>query len=212
MNYTSTKRIQSESCAGASFVIKKMTVRRRAALQEKQRPFLDQLRDLHEERALLAEAYDEALAVARKADPPIKAAFPAAKLKRLVELTRQVQDVDVMQMTPEAVRFCLIAISGLMIEDPKHLGADPPAMVDATLDLVLEHGPDEFYEEIAGAVAQELGLLAEEKQNLPSASTLAVVGAGNDGNAAPAGTLDSTTIEAAGSSTAPESATVSATP
>lgn len=190
MKYQSTKTIQSEACDGVSFTVRKVTVRRRAELEDKQSKYRERLRALHDERDPLSEEYG--------ATP---AGFPTDKLKRLYELTQQIQRIDRDEMTPEAVRHCLVSIDGLTVDDQP-----------ATLDLVLANGPDELYEEIARAVASELGLLPDERKNSQSPSTLDGAEGGKTGSAVPVETPDTTTVAGAESTTVQESVTVPSTP
>jgi len=224
MNHISTKTIESKVCQGASFTIKKMTVRRKQALDDKQAPFGERLRPLREELAPLNREYSQAWEAAKAAIKPErdklaaegitkeeaekrapvgKVDFPDERFQRWSELTEKIRRIDRDEMTPAAVRFCLVKIEGLEIDG-----------IPATLESLLENGPDEFYDELAQAVARELGLLPEEATNLGSLSTSAAAVDGNPtaSSAAPVETPATITSGDAASFTVPASAIVPTIP
>ena len=102
--------------------------------------------------------------------------FPAEKLKRWGELLTQINKIDADEMAPVAVRFVLVRIEDLKIEFTSTNGA---LLTDnATLDLIMEHGPDELYQEILHEVKRECGLLPEERENLSLPCTSAAAEGG----------------------------------
>jgi hypothetical protein len=175
MTHVSTKTIESQSLPGVRFVIRKMTKRRADALAEKQVGFREKLRPLYEEFTPLDTERVDA-----------KDAFPADKLKRWADLLGQISRIDQNEMAPVAARFCLVRIEDLEITFPDAEGDDCTA--PASLDLVMEHGPDELYREILHEIKRECGLLPEEAEDLKSPSTLAAAVDGSPDSAAPAGT------------------------
>lgn len=182
MNYLSTKTIQSqaEECSGVSFTIKRISVHRSHAVEDIKEPFNAKLRPLREEFQPLHEARKQAL--------ESKSELPAEKLSRWAELLNQMTRIDREEMTPAVLRYCLVKIEGLDIDGQP-----------ATLDLIRENGPDALYNEIATAVARELGLLPEEVDELKLPSTSAAVVDGNPTtiSAAPAGKQETTSPAAA---------------
>jgi hypothetical protein len=196
MEYLSTRRMESKSCPGVAFAIRKMTVGRRAALEELQREMRGRLQALQAEMAPLSKEYRAAVEAAKAAVRPERdklvtggmarqeaereiplgpVDFDEEKLKRLMEFSERMGKVDREELTPSAIEFALVGIENLTID------GEP-----ATLPKLRECGPDELYEEIAQAVAREMGLLPEERENLvsPSTSAAAVDGSEKPGSAA----------------------------
>ncbi len=195
MEYVSTKRIESTSCEGVAFTIRKMTVRRRAELEEMQATIRERLRWVQSTMAPLSKEYRAAVEAAKAAVKPARdklvaegmgredaekeiplpaVDFGEDKLKRLVEESEMARKIDREELTPKAVEYALVGIEGLTIDGEA-----------ATFEALLERGPDPLYEEIAQAVARELGLLPEERENLssPSTSDAEVDGSAKAGNA-----------------------------
>lgn len=220
MDYVSTKTIESKAVPGVSFVIKKMTARRRDALRDLQEPFMERMRPIREQRQPLHDEYVAAIDQAKAAVKPErdklvaegltraeaeekvplgKIDFPNDRFQEWAKLTEEIRRIDTSEMTPAAVRYCLQSITGLTVD------GEP-----ATLDLILENGPDELYNEIAHEVARELGVLPEEAENLssPSTSAAAVDGTQEPGSAALVVMPGMITAGPAGSSTGLESAIV----
>lgn len=170
MIHNSTRTVDSKAFPGVRFVIRRMTKRRADQLDEKQAAFREKLRPLYEEFSPLDTERVEA-----------KENFPAEKLKRWAEIFGQISKIDSQEMSPIAARFCLVRIESLEITFPGEDGSDKTA--PATLDLVMEHGPDEVYQEILHEIKRECGLLPEEAENLNSPSTSAAAVDGIPGNA-----------------------------
>jgi hypothetical protein len=231
MEYSSQIRIESKKCAGVAFTLRKMMWKRRQALRDKQREAREKLRQVQEQRAPLSKEYvtatkaaealvklerEKLIAAGATAEAAAKQVplgaidFDESKLDKLMELAGEATRIDQEELTPVAVAFVLVGIEGLTYTDPD-LGDTP---VPATLDLLIQRGPDELYYEIAHAVAGELGLLPNEVSNLesPSTSAAAVDGSETPGSAAFAGKLVTTINEVVRSSTAPANAGVSITP
>ena len=221
MEYTSQIRVESKACAGVVFTILAMGWKRRAALRKLQASTRARITGLRDEMAPLSKAYDAAVRAAKGAVQPARdqllaegktageaeAAIPLGAvefgaLQTLMDLSAQVEEIDREELTPQAVRFCLVGIDGLAID------GEP-----ATFELLLERGPDELYHEIAHAVASELGLLPEEAENLGSPSTSAGVVDGSEtpGTAKSAAKLVTITSAVVPSSTGPASASVTDT-
>lgn len=223
MKYSSYITVESKVCAGVSFTYRKMTVRRRDALEEMQAPVRARMKKIQDEMAPLSKRYREAVDQAKATVKPERerlmaegksreeaeqlVALPALgmpdeDLRNLLELSAAITKIDRKELTPAAVEFALVSIAGLEIDDAA-----------ATLEMLLECGPDELYREIAEAVAHELGLLPEERENLqsPSTSGAAVDGGTIAGTAGDAGTPATTISADAPSSTDRESAVVSIT-
>lgn len=202
MKHSGYFTVESKCCAGVRFTLKKMTVRRRGRLEDLQAPIEARMKPLREELRPLAKEYRDAVESVR-ASGGFVGSVDTAGLPRALELKRQIARIDQDELTPAAVGFVLEAIDGLDIED------EP-----ATLELLLEHGPDELYAEIAAAVARELGLLVEERENLqsPSTSAGAVDGMTAPGSAGHVERPDTIISEGALSSTDLESAAASITP
>jgi hypothetical protein len=173
--HVSTRTIESKALPGVRFAIRRMTKRRADALDQQQAAFREKLRPLYEEFTPLDTERVEA-----------KEAFPPDKLKRWAELLGQISKIDQDEMAPVAARFCLVRIEDLEITYPDPEGNDRTE--PATLDLLMEHGPDDLYREILHEIKRECGLLPEEAANLKSPSTSAVAVDGSPDSAAPAGT------------------------
>ncbi len=176
ISHNSTKTIESKVLPGVRFVIRKMTKRRADALGELQATFRERLRALYEEYMPLDKERTEA-----------KENFPAEKLKRWAELLGQVTKIEQNEMSPVAMRFCLVRIEDLEITYPGTDGGDVTG--PATLDLIMEHGAgpegneDGLYQEILHEIHRECGLLPEEAENLDSPSTSAAAVDGKPVNA-----------------------------
>jgi len=138
--------------------------------------------------------------------------FDDVKFKRLVELGEQISRIDSEELTPESVRFAVLGIEGLTYTD-SDLANGSPANTEDLVNLLLERGPDELYNEIVLAVAKELGLLPAEQTNLglPSTSAGAVDGNAGPGSAERAGSLVTIMSADVPSSTAPASASAAST-
>jgi hypothetical protein len=192
VHHISSKTIESKSFPGVRFVLKKMTKRRAETLEDQLSHFRERLRPLYEEFtpldterrdaisaaiALVQPERDQAISNGSTEEeaalkvPVGKVEFPEDKLKRWVELWAQINKINDNEMEPVSARFCLLRIEDLDITYPGPDGQD--ATSPATLDLIMEHGPDELYQEIMLAVKRECGLLPEEAENLGSASTSA---------------------------------------
>lgn len=226
MNHVSTKTVESTAFPGVRFVLKRMTKRRADALDELQAGIRDRLSPLNEEFLPLNEEFltasRAALALvqpdrdkliaggmsakdAAKQCPLGKIEFAEDRFRRWMDLEAQINKIDQYEATPIAARFCLVRIEELDITYPNETGEDVTA--PATLDLVMQHGPDELYAEILHEIKRECGLLPEEVQELKSPSTLVAVDTGKSptGNATVAGNSETTTFEAVASSTDPAS-------
>lgn len=193
ISHISTRTIESKAVPGVRFVIRKMTKRRADALNELQSTSRDQLRVIYEEFTPL----DKERASAGDS-------FPAEKLKRWEELLKQITRIDENEMSPVAMRFCLVRIENLDItypSPPPQAPEDGPGGVDiteaATLELVTAHGPDELYYEMLHAIKRECGLLPEEAENLSSPSTSAAAVDGNPVNAENVEKQETTILSAA---------------
>lgn len=215
MNHVSTRTIESKASPGARFVIKRMTKRRTDALNELQAPILEKLSPLQAEYGPLDAEFGkssmEAHALVRPAREKLvesgmtakEAAaqvplgsvdFAPEKFQRWTELKAQINRIDEYELTPATVRFCLVRIEELEVTYPDAEGNDVTAA--ATLDLVMQHGPDELYGEIVLAIQRECGLLPEEVQELKSPSTSVAVDIETSltGNATTAGNGETITI------------------
>src|SRR5581483_2279429 len=104
MNHVSTRTIESKECPGVRFVIRKMTKRRKDALDELQAPFHEKLKPLYEEYIPLNKEREEA-----------KENFSVEKLKRWSELLGQIAKIDANELTPIVARYCLVRIENLEI-------------------------------------------------------------------------------------------------
>jgi len=184
MTHISTRTVESQALPGVRFVLRRMTKRRADQLDERQAIFREKLRPLYEEFTPLDRERAEA-----------KEDFPRDKLSRWSELLAQIARIDQNEMAPVAARTCLVRIEDLEITYPDADGNDRTE--PATLDLVLEHGPDELYREILHEIKRECGLLPEEAENLPYPSTSAAAVDGSPGSAALAARPETITPAAA---------------
>lgn len=202
MNHVSVKTIESQKYPGVRFVLKRMNRRRVDALDELQAPIRERLKPLYEEYGPLDKEFttakDAALALVKPrrdklidggmnpkyaaAQVPIgKIDFAEEKFMRRIELRAQIDKIDVNELAPSAVRYCLVRIEGLDITYPDAEGID--VIAPASLDLIMQHGPDELYAEILHEVIRECGLLPDEVENLESPSTSAAAVDGSSANA-----------------------------
>ncbi len=216
MVYNSVKVIESKACEGVKFVIKRMVKRRMFALDEALAPGREKIRALNEEfqpldkeRKLLLEAADALVkperdklvaagATPEEAErqvPRGKIDFPDDKLQRWVELLNRIRAIDSQELGPAMMRFCLVRIENLEITYPDSNGQEVTCA--ATLDLLIEHGPDELYDEIFAAISSECGLLPAEVENLSSPSTSAAAVDGKPASAESAAKPETTSILAA---------------
>ncbi|HXS98618.1 MAG TPA: hypothetical protein VN736_28675, partial [Candidatus Limnocylindrales bacterium] len=182
---------------------------RRAEIERLHEPILERLRAIQEEFGPLNREYADAWRVARqfnkterdaaiaegRSEDEALAAYPYGrvdfspeKFQRWEDLRKAATRIDRDELTPVAVRACVVRINGLTLQwdDESGTGQSGPATVDG----LLEYGPTELYDEILVHVQHELGLSAGEKENLSSPSTSGAVEGGKSpsGSAAPAGT------------------------
>jgi hypothetical protein len=225
MEYTSHKRIESKACPGVSFVVLLMTWARREELRKVQAEAQASLDAVGELLFPLRRAYAIAVAAAKELVKPERDKLIAAgctaedaarqvplgdiefgddRYREMMRLGEEYGRIDRQELTPLTVRFGLFEIEGLSYTD-KDLGPQP---VPATLDLLRSRGPDPLYNEIAEAIARELGLLPEEQTNLKSPSTLAgpVDGSTATGSVITAERSETTTVGVAQNSTDPANA------
>ena len=131
MEYTSQIRVESKACAGVVFTILAMGWKRRAALRKLQASTRARITGLRDEMAPLSKAYDAAVRAAKGAVQPARdqllaegktageaeAAIPLGAvefgaLQTLMDLSAQVEEIDREELTPQAVRFCLVGTAG----------------------------------------------------------------------------------------------------
>jgi hypothetical protein len=208
VTYSDTIQIESKVCPGVTFVVRKMTVARRERLEELQEGTLQSMKELQTKIEPLAKEFRERAAAAKQ-EGAAPMEFPASKLSEIVDLHARIKRIDRLQMSPILVKFGLESIEGL-----EYRGVRETEAIPATLELLIDRGPDDLYDEIAAAVRHELGLEPPEAENLssPSTSAGAVDGSGTAGNAMSAGKPGTTTDADAPSSTDPESASARITP
>jgi len=208
---------------GVVFVLRRMNERRREALEDQQAGAQAQLRPLFEEFTPLNRDYLEAMRKARAEGAAERRAaiaagasetealerfpmgsvdFPDDKLRRWAELSAAIRRIEKRELEPAAMRVVVVSIEGLEIDGQP-----------AGIEELLEDGPDQLRGEIAREVKRELGLLAEEAENLssPSTSAAAVDGAGSSGSAAAAGSSATISAGDAGNTTGPGSASAPST-
>lgn len=206
MNYESKSTFSSVSMPGVSFKLKKVNVQRRLAFNLAMIEKFEALRAIYRRRKPLEDEYQTASNAARETARPeieglmaqesisreaatrrvrTKIEFPEDKLEQLVLVGQEAQEYDARECTPAMIRFFLLSIDGLTIDDQP-----------ATADLLISDGPDDLQHEIAAAISSQLGLTNADKSNLasPGTSELPV-----DGSVIPEPEASPTTVTTAGS-------------
>lgn len=162
MNYESKRTIIFSVDPSVRFTLRKVNVRRRMEYDLSMAENFRKFREMREASEPMEDDYRQALAAARAADSDGKATFtyPTDKLAALIDARREQSTYDFSVLTPAMIRFFLLKIDGLEID------GEP-----ATVESLIKDGPDDLYREIAQAIAAELGLTNEEKENLQSPGT-----------------------------------------
>jgi len=193
MNYFSTESFESAAFPGVTVKLKKMSQRRRAEFNLTMAPLLAKARDL----AIAAEPLEAEFAAHQKATEIAKAQgaaeppdFPPDKLDALAAAWTEQRRFQQDELTPPLLRWGVASIEGLTIDDQ-------PADVNA----LLEAGPPELAEELAGEITRVMRLSSAEIKNSASPTTSGAVadGATNATTALPAksGTITSSATAAA---------------
>ncbi|MCC6591608.1 MAG: hypothetical protein IT168_33285 [Bryobacterales bacterium] len=172
MNYSSKERIESKTCQGVVFVIRKLTEGRRIELSLALAETYDKLHLLRREAAKVATRAKSLLAEA-------DAARIAGDINKLAEINNHPDTLETIHawkkyynferdsIWPVYCKMLLHSVEGLEVDD----NPAPP-------EMAIKDGPPELYEEILAAVKKQLGLTEEEQGNSESPITSNALGDG----------------------------------
>lgn len=169
MKYASKERIESKTCPGVAFTVRRLTGDRRVELSLKLADAYDKLGDLRREAARVAvkvkPLVDQAHAAIKAGDADaLKALNGNSDVIEAARLHLRITSVERDEILPVCVRALLHSVEGLEIDGK-------PATPQATV----EDGPPELYNEIAQVVQRELGLSEDEQGNSASPTTSAAL-------------------------------------
>jgi hypothetical protein len=183
MKYSSTLTVESLAFPGVSFVLRKMTEKRRTDFRLRTADTVDKIQSINKEAAMLAERFAHA---PDELDTATK--FHIEKLNN--DITALIQA----ELNPEYVRWGLAYIKDLELED----GSDAIREIK-TADQLIDDGPPELFEEICASIITASNMSEEELKNfkLPSISGTPMVGTNQSGSVPSADTADVSTAETA---------------
>lgn len=181
MKYSSTLTVESKAFPGVTFVIRKMTEKRRTDFNLKTAAAVQKIQSLTKEAALIAER------VGHSGDT-----LDTETRFRIEALNAEMISVIQGQLNPEYVRWGLKSVSGLDVEAEDPREDDIPIK---TAEDVIALAPPELFEEICGSVIAASGMSEEELKNfkLPSISGTPMVGTDPSGSVPIADTADEST-------------------
>lgn len=182
MNYQSTVTVNSKTFPGVRFTLRKWSVNRRREYNMAIAGMLARLRDIQDEQELLVE--ELRAAINRSKIAPCLCShspeghsketgqctvrdcdcrrpdFPRDKQRRSETLLMDTLRIRVEEMQPAVLRWGLVSVDGLEID-----GAA------ATVESLIESGPDDLVREIADELDELLGLRGESAKNSESPTT-----------------------------------------
>lgn len=169
MNYLSTESFESQSFAGVTVKLKKMSQRRRAEFNLNMAALLDKARTIDIANEPLEMEYSAFLktvetAKAAGAELPL---FPEDKLDALGKAWTAKRRFEQDEMAPPLLRWGVASIDGLVIDDKP-----------ADVELLIDAGPPELCEEISYQITRVMNLSAAERKNSESPTTSGAVADG----------------------------------
>ena len=160
--YTSTRTVESKSCPGVTFKIKRFSEGLRMELSETLAETQGEmyLADAQLEHARSEAGFIPEMTMAERVDHARVAVAPA-ELREINELFDKQKCLKKGTIDPVYFKAGLISVDGLIVDDITV--SDPQA--------IRLHGPDPLYQEILDEIYKEVELAGHERENLESPST-----------------------------------------
>lgn len=162
-----THEVESTAFPGVRFAVKVLSVAARARADESTETARAEFEDLCAQiRALQPPKQAAEPDPADGAAGPVPPQEPPGQAEARAKLTVRANQVFKARLLPAVVRRSVVSVSGLTLDDGR----------PATIDDVLESGPDELIYEMHEAAEAGVGLTAVQEKNSPSPTTSPAAG------------------------------------